>query len=72
VFLNHGSFGVCPREVLEEQFRIRRELERDRSGSSNAFCGRRWPHALVRVSAHVYNRLDEYAQLAAALVAQLR
>jgi isopenicillin-N epimerase len=29
IFLNHGSFGACPRPVLEEQNRWRAELERE-------------------------------------------
>lgn len=29
VFLNHGSFGACPRPILELQSELRRELERE-------------------------------------------
>lgn len=45
VYLNHGSFGACPRAVLDEQFRLREELENE----PVTFLERRLPDRLEAV-----------------------
>ena len=45
VFLNHGSFGACPRPVLEKYQQWQRELERE----PVEFLARRWDGLIAEV-----------------------
>jgi len=47
VFLNHGSFGACPREVFEEYQRLQLELERQ----PVEVLGRRYPELIDEAKA---------------------
>jgi isopenicillin-N epimerase len=52
-FLNHGSYGACPRVVAEEQARVRAEME----SHPDAFMARMYPDRDIREPRHVARQL---------------
>jgi len=58
VFLNHGSFGACPREVLEAQWRWQLEMERN----PVEFLGRRSAELLYRARTALATELETRAE----------
>lgn len=53
VFLNHGSFGACPRTILNDQFELRAKLE----ANPMRFLVRDYPNLLDAARADVANFL---------------
>ena len=58
VFLNHGSFGACPREVLAEQQRWQQEMERNPVD----FLGRRSAALLLQARTALASALGGQAE----------
>ena len=56
-FLNHGSYGACPRVVLDEQARLRMELEQH----PDAFMARVKPDGAERALREAARPLAEFA-----------
>ena len=50
VFLNHGSFGACPEAILNEQERLRRQLETDPVRFMEVDARELWNQALSTLS----------------------
>lgn len=64
-FLNHGSYGACPRVVLDEHARLRTELERH----PDAFMARIHPDKSERAPRRVAEALAQFTGTDAAHVA---
>ena len=58
VYLNHGSFGACPRAILERQWELRLEMEREPVD----FLARHWSRRLAEARAEVAAFLGAQAQ----------
>jgi len=50
IFLNHGSFGACPKEVLDFQSQLRQKLESDPVKFMEIEAKDRWSQALTVLS----------------------
>jgi isopenicillin-N epimerase len=57
-YLNHGSFGACPRAILERQWELRLEMEREPVD----FLARHWSRRLADARAEVAAFLGAAAQ----------
>ncbi|MET0552299.1 MAG: aminotransferase class V-fold PLP-dependent enzyme [Vicinamibacteria bacterium] len=57
-YLNHGSFGACPRAILERQWELRLEMEREPVD----FLARHWSRRLAEARAEVAAFLGAQAQ----------
>jgi isopenicillin-N epimerase len=58
LYLNHGSFGACPRAILERQWELRLEMEREPVD----FLARHWSRRLADARAEVAAFLGAQAQ----------